>query len=52
LLSSLVHLKSVVTEPASGRVSRYPDNRLDAREVEKLTNVVGNRICEECLEKQ
>src|SRR4030095_11596170 len=52
LLSSLVHLKSFVTEPASGWVLRYPDNCLDAREVEKLMDVVEKRICQERLEKQ
>jgi hypothetical protein len=52
LLSSLVHLESFVTEPASGWVLRYPDNCLDAREVEKLTDVGEKRICQERLEKR
>ena len=33
----------VDTEPASGWVSRYPDNCLDAREGEKLTNMGERR---------
>ena len=30
----------------------YPDTYLDAREVEKLTNVAEKRACQECVEKQ
>jgi hypothetical protein len=42
----------VVTEPASGWISRYPDNRLDAREVEKLTNADEKKVFEKRLKKQ
>jgi hypothetical protein len=31
---------------------RYPDSYLDAREVEKLTDVGEKRICQERLEKR
>src|SRR5262245_1710558 len=37
-------------EPASGWVLRYPDSYLDAGEVEKLTDVGEQRICEESFE--
>jgi hypothetical protein len=45
-------LESEFGEPASGRVSRYPDNLLDAYLGKKLTGMLENIIRIEQVEKQ
>jgi hypothetical protein len=45
-------LESEFGEPASGRVSRYPDNLLDVYLGKKLTGMLESIIRKEQVEKQ